>query len=101
MVKPFFKASKVDDTSEKCDLQRQTSTKSALELLAEIDDEPIEKRSKSALELLDEVDQEFHLPEVLQEKVDVLDLETVASKDDDEDKNKENIEELEDIVVLN
>merc|ERR1712156_878638 len=89
-------ASKSDDTSEKCDFQRQTSTKSALELLAEIDDEPIEKRSKSALELLDEVDQEFHLPEVLQPKVDILDLETVASvKDDEEDKNKDDIEELE------
>ena len=66
-------------------------------MLAEIDDEPIEKRSKSALELLDEVDQEFHLPEVLQPKADVLDLETVPSKKDDEgDKNKEGIEKLED-----
>ena len=31
-----------DEASNKCDLQRQTSTKSALQLLAEVDEETIE-----------------------------------------------------------
>ena len=71
------------DAPEKSEFQRQISTKSALQLLAEIDEETIgnlSPRSKRALELLDEVDSSFHLPEVLQpdaiKKEDDLDLET-------------------------
>merc|ERR1711874_383498 len=89
---------KEGDASPKSEFQRQISTKSALQLLAEIDEETagnLSPRSKRALELLDEVDQDFHLPEVLQpdaiKKEDVLEIET---KDENEEKRKEAIEDV-------